>query len=117
MPAAGRPTPLRRAAKRDIVEPDIVELFQVSGWSVLRISVKDGPDFFAAKHGAETLTAIGPVLYPTRARFSYMRTVAVECKTGTRKLRPGQQSFRATWQGEYVVLRTVDEAAAFLRGV
>jgi hypothetical protein len=107
---------MRRAAKRDLSEPDILELFQVYGWSVLRVSVKDGPDFFAAKHGAETLTAIGPVLYPTRARFSYMRTVAVECKTGTRKLRPGQQSFRATWQGEYVVLRTVDEAAAFLRG-
>jgi hypothetical protein len=94
---------VRRAAKRDLVEPDIIELFQVSGWSVLRVSVKDGPDFFAAKK-----------CYPNGDRV--LRCVAVECKTGTRKLRPGQQAFRKTWQGEYVVLRTVDEAAAFLRG-
>jgi hypothetical protein len=105
----------RVSLNRDLSEPAIIEVFKASGWSVLRISVKDGPDFFAAKHGAETLTAIGPVLYPTRARFSYMRTVAVECKTGTRKLRPGQQSFRATWQGEYVVLRSTDEALEFIK--
>jgi hypothetical protein len=105
----------RVSLNRDLSEPAIIEVFKASGWSVLRISVKDGPDFFAAKHGAETLTAIGPVLYPTRARFSYMRTVAVECKTGKRKLRPGQSDFQSVWQGEYVVLRSADEALDFVR--
>jgi hypothetical protein len=99
---------LRRAAKRDIVEPDIVELFQVSGWTVLRVSVKDGPDFFASRRIYLQNSRGGPI---------GSRTVAVECKTGTRKLRPGQDAFRRMWQDEYVVLRTVDEAAAFLRGV
>jgi hypothetical protein len=84
---------VRRAAKRDLSEPEVLDTFKAFGWSVLQISVKDGPDFFAAKHG---------------------RCVAVECKTGKRKLRPGQQTFRETWQDEYVVLRNASEAERFL---
>jgi hypothetical protein len=101
---------MRRAARRDGVEPDIVELFQVSGWTVLRVSVKDGPDFFASKKFTPTWLE-----QSVAVKFATTRCVAVECKTGKRKLRPGQEAFRRTWQGEYVVLRTVDEAAAFLR--
>jgi hypothetical protein len=98
---------VRRAAKRDLSEPEVLDTFKAFGWSVLQISVKDGPDFFASKRvEAET---------PTRVRFGYQRVVAVECKTGKRKLRPGQVAFSSVWQGEYVVLRTADEALEFLR--
>jgi hypothetical protein len=107
---------VRRAAKRDLSEPEVLDTFKAFGWSVLQISVKDGPDFFASKRvEAETVTAVGPFLYPTRVRFGYQRVVAVECKTGKRKLRPGQVAFSSVWQGEYVVLRTADEALEFLR--
>jgi Holliday junction resolvase len=63
-------------------------MFRVLGWSVLQISVKDGPDLFAAKH---------------------KRTVAAECKSGKSKLRPGQVTFRDNWRGEYAVLRCAED--------
>jgi hypothetical protein len=79
---------MRRAAKRDTSEAEVIWMFKKLGWSVLQISVPDGPDLFAAKR---------------------TRTVAVECKTGTRKLRPGQVTFRDNWYGEYVVLRSAED--------
>lgn len=85
----------RRAAKRDLSERDVVDLLRKSGWTVLQVSVTNGPDLFASKAG---------------------RVAAIECKTGTRKLRPGQEQFRACWQGEYVVLRGIEDAQAFNAG-
>lgn len=66
----------------------MIATFKALGWSVLQISVTDGPDLFAAKR---------------------TRTVAVECKTGKRKLRPGQVTFRDNWNGEYAVLRSAED--------
>lgn len=86
---------MRRAAKRDLSEKLIVDVLRKCGWSVLQISVPDGPDLFAARAG---------------------HSVAIEVKTGKQKLRPGQERFKSAWQGEYVVLRNVDEALAFNRG-
>jgi hypothetical protein len=79
---------VRRAAKRDESEAEVIAMFRLLGWSVLQINVQDGPDLFAAK---------------------FKRTVAVECKTGKRKLRPGQSKFNDNWYGEYAVLRCAED--------
>jgi Holliday junction resolvase len=94
---------MRRAAKRDSSEADIVSTLRQLGWSVLQVSVKDGPDLFAAKH-----------YYPSGGW--YCRTVAIECKTGKRKLKPGQAEFAKVWQGEYVVCRSVEDVLKLNQG-
>lgn len=84
--------------KRDTAEAAIVDALRKTGWHVLKVSVKDGPDLFAARVGGQ------------RAR-----TVAIECKTGKQKLQKGQAEWHATWPGETAVLRSVDEALQLLR--
>jgi hypothetical protein len=84
----------RRAAKRDTSEKAIVDYLRAAGWSVLPVSVKDGPDNFIAKHGI---------------------TIAIECKTGNAKPRAGQVKWSENWQGMYYVLRNVEDAAALHR--
>jgi hypothetical protein len=107
----------RTAARRDKSEKLIVETLRQLGWSVLQVSVANGPDLFAAKTvKAETVAAIGPFPYPTRFGFTYQRCVAIECKTGKRKLKPGQERFREMWAGEYVVLRSVEDVIALNGG-
>jgi hypothetical protein len=99
----------RKAAKRDAVEGQIVAALRQLGWSVLQVSVKDGPDLFAARRVYKT----GP--NPEDWTWTW-RTVAIECKTGTKKLKPGQERFRETWAGEYVVLRSVEDVIALNGG-
>lgn len=86
---------MRRAAKRDISEGPIVVALKALGWSWCPVSGRNKPDGFAAKAG---------------------RTVAVENKTGTAKLKPGQVRFRDSWPGEYVVLRSVADVIALNGG-
>jgi Holliday junction resolvase len=85
----------RTAARRDQSEAAIVQALRQLGWSVLQVSVKDGPDLFAARNG---------------------RSVAIECKTGKRKLKPGQDAFAKNWQGEYVVCRSVEDVLKLNQG-
>lgn len=59
------------------------------GWSVLRLSVSDGPDLAIARAG---------------------RTVLVEVKSGTKKLKPGQVQWHQDWPGETAVVRSVQDA-------
>jgi hypothetical protein len=93
----------RKAAKRDQSERLVIETLKQLGWSVLQVSVKDGPDLFAARSIYRQNSRGGPI---------GSRTVAIECKTGKKKLKPGQEDFRSKWQGEYVVLRNVDDVLA-----
>jgi 5-methylcytosine-specific restriction endonuclease McrA len=89
---------VRRAAKRDASEAAIVEYLRKAGWSVLKLSVEDGPDFICGKLG------VGNVL--------------VEVKSGNAKLRPGQQKFRDEWKGDPVyVLRCIEDAMALERAI
>ena len=88
---------MRRAAKRDTSEAAIVQYLRKAGWSVLQLSVKDGPDILCGKHGVNVL---------------------LECKTGTRKLRPGQVKWGQDWQGDPpYVIRTVEEAEALTKAI
>ena len=84
----------RRAAKRDASEAGIFAFLRKAGWSIEPHSARNGPDAFIAKAGI---------------------TLAIECKTGKAKLRPGQQGWMDTWQGTAFVLRDVSDAEALNR--
>jgi len=85
---------LRRAARIDANQPEIVKAFRSLGWSVLIISqLKNCFDILVSKNG---------------------RTVAVEIKDGSkppsaRKLTEGEQEFKDGWQSEYVIIESVDD--------
>lgn len=84
----------RRNPKRDITEPAIVQALRQAGFSVQRVSVKDGPDAWIAKGGYEC---------------------PVEIKTGNAKLRPGQIEWQANWRGAPPrVLRSLTDALAVI---
>lgn len=72
---------MRQAAKRDISEPAIVDALEATGWTVTRLSMKDGPDLLIGRAGVTEL---------------------VECKTGRKKVRPGQGEWHARWRGRPV---------------
>jgi hypothetical protein len=63
---------MRRAAKRDAAEPDIVETLAGIGCEVTKLSDTDLPDLLVAYKG---------------------RMHLMEVKTGNAKLRPGQEEF------------------------
>ena len=67
----------RKAAKRDASERLVIETLRQLGWSVLQVSVANGPDLFAAK-----------TVYLRDHGLNVRRCVAIECKTGTKKLKP-----------------------------
>lgn len=84
---------MRRAAKRDSVEKDIVEVLRAYGWSVEPLSMPDYPDLLAGYQGR--------------------LTVLIEVKTGTQKLRPGQAAWIARWKGTPVyVMQSAKDAEA-----
>jgi Holliday junction resolvase len=85
---------MRRAARVDDNQPEIVEAFRRLGWSVLIISqLKNCCDIFVSKNG---------------------RTVAVEIKDGSkppskRKLTEGEAEFKKDWQGEYTIIESIED--------
>lgn len=83
---------MRRAAKRDISEPAIVQALEQSGATVFRL---DRPvDLLIGYRG---------------------RTYIAECKTGRGKLNANQVAFIEAWKGNTVpVLRTVEDAVDFI---
>ena len=66
------PGPLYSRARRDLAEPEVVEVFREAGAVVVKHSGKDEPDLFVCYLG---------------------RWFAVEVKTGRAALRPGQARF------------------------
>lgn len=85
---------MRRAAKRDTVEPAVVDLFRRAGWSVQHLSLPDAPDLLLG-YGGHTFLA--------------------EVKTGTKRLRPGQAAWHAAWRGGPVyVIRAIQDAEALV---
>lgn len=84
---------MRRAARVDDNQKEIVEAFRKLGWSVLIISqLKNCCDIIVSKNG---------------------RTIAVEIKDGKKppsaqKLTEGELKFKESWQGEYKIVNSVD---------
>jgi hypothetical protein len=90
----------RISSNRDLSEKAIIEYLRKAGWSVLPISVRNGPDLVI---GRQTKTAGGINLL-------------VEVKTGNRKLRAGQQKWAEAWLGHPpYVLRDVADAEKLTR--
>jgi hypothetical protein len=86
---------LRRAARRDSTEAEIVDTLRACGWSVAFLSAKDAPDLLLGKHGLNLLA---------------------EVKSGTKKLRPGQADWHRDWRGGTpYVLRSVEDALTLNR--
>ena len=85
---------MRRSARVDENQPEIVSAFRTLGWAVLIISqLKNCCDIFVSKNG---------------------RTIAVEIKDGTKpkskqKLTEGEISFKNEWQGEYAIVTSIDD--------
>lgn len=82
---------MRRAAKIDQNQPDIVAALRSHGCSVVLLSKlgQDCPDLLVAKNGNAAL---------------------VEVKFGRERLTPGQASFLLEWRGRSFIARTVDDA-------
>jgi hypothetical protein len=88
---------MRRAAKRDDSEREIVEVFQSAGASVRRISLPGAPDLL-----------VGGLPYGT--------TRLVECKSRTGRLRESQLAWQAGWHGsEIYIARSAEDAAHLVR--
>ncbi len=84
---------MRRAAKRDTSEPEVIDTLERLGWSVGRWSAKGAPDLVIAKD-----------------HWLFL----VECKTGKGKLTEDQQAWHARWRGlKPIILRDATEARNF----
>lgn len=86
---------MRRAAKRDTSEPQIVQALEQGGWSVWRINGIPGfPDLIGSRAGEMRL---------------------VECKTDKGTLTEAQQAFHRLWTGPPILLfRSVEEVVQWL---
>ena len=70
------------ASKKDSSQPAIEAAFRQAGWAVEDVHVVGGGfDLFVSKRKI---------------------TIAVECKTGKKKLTPAQMEKQMSWQGEYL---------------
>lgn len=87
----------RRAARVDDNQPEIVSAFRKLGWYVLIISqLKNCCDIIVSKDG---------------------RTIAIEIKDGSKppsaqKLSKGEVKFKDEWQGEYRLVKCIDDVLA-----
>lgn len=85
---------MRRDAKVDTNQPEIVKLFRKLGWSVLIISqLKNCADIIVSKN---------------------KRTIIIEIKDGSlvpsrQRLTEGEEKFMKSWQGEYRIVNCVDD--------
>jgi len=81
------------AAKVDGNQAEIVEALEKFGWTVISLARLGGgvPDLLCAKQ---------------------WRTVLVEVKTASGRLRAVQEGFRIAWPGELWVVRSVDDVLA-----
>lgn len=83
-----------RAARVDANQPEIVKCFRSLGWYVLIISqLKNCCDIIVSKNG---------------------RTIAIEIKDGDKppsqqKLSTGEIKFQNLWQGEYQLVKCIDD--------
>jgi hypothetical protein len=88
----------RKAAKRDAVEPAIVDALVSMGASVVKLSARGCPDLLVGFRGE--ITAL------------------VEIKRAKGKLTPDQVAWHECWRGaDVVILRSVDEAIEWVNGL
>lgn len=92
---------MKRAARVDRNQPEIVELFRKLGWTVLILSqLKNCCDICVSKNG---------------------RTIMIEIKDGEKKpsqqkLTEGEIKFKDNWQGEYALVNCIDQVIEINKG-
>lgn len=79
----------RKNPRRDANEAAIVQALEAVGASVLPLSVVGGGDLLVGFQG---------------------RNYLLEIKTSTGELTIAQTAFKASWRGDYAIVRTPDEA-------
>jgi len=79
----------RHDARRDKNEKEIVDCLTCVGATVQRLSAKDVPDLLVGYRG-----------------FNYL----MEVKHENAKLKPGQKEWHQCWNGQVMVVRTIDDA-------
>lgn len=87
---------MRHAAKRDDVEPAIVKVLELAGWTVIRLSDKGAPDLLAIRRG---------------------RCVPIECKSPGGKLTPAQVAAFMRWVAAGLPVQVVRTPAEALLAV
>ena len=87
---------MRWAARRDQSEDDIVLALEQMGFHVERVSAPGFPDLCLSRAG---------------------RFYLAECKTGKGRLTKAQTFFHAAARAPIPILRTVDQAVAWARGL
>ena len=93
---------MKRAARVDINQSEIVAAFRKLGWYVLIISqLKNCCDIAVSKAG---------------------RTIMVEIKDGAkppsqRKLTEGEQKFKDEWQGEWMLVESINDVIDINEGI
>jgi hypothetical protein len=85
---------VRRAAKRDTAEAEIIQTLKACGFTVVQLSQPNVPDLMLSRPGWCGLA---------------------EVKTGKKRLRPGQEQFAGAWPTKVWVLRSVDDALALAK--
>lgn len=81
----------RRAAKRDLVEPEIIDALRATGASVQMLSSRGTPDLLVGIDG---------------------KNVLLEIKTGKSKLTEDERVWHSLWNGQVTIVRSVEEALA-----
>jgi Holliday junction resolvase len=84
---------VRRAARRDTNEPEIIEALRAVGATVQSLDERGVPDLVVGFRGV-----------------SYL----IEVKTAKGKLTRDQVAWHAGWKGQVAVVRTVEEALAVI---
>lgn len=87
---------MRRDAKVDANQGEIVKVFRADGWTVtlLHFVGRGLPDFVAGKWGMNLL---------------------IEVKTEKGKLTPDEAAWHEAWRGQVAIVRTVDDALRLAR--
>lgn len=83
----------RIAAKRDLVEPEIITALRAVGATVQPLSAKGCPDLLVGYKGVNYL---------------------LEVKTGKAKLTEDEQTWHILWQGQVTIVRSVEDALAII---
>lgn len=85
---------LRRAAKRDSIERDIIQALEQCGYHVTRLSAPGVPDLLLSRAG---------------------QWAVAEVKTGSKPLSPAQVHFHGRARASIPILRSVEDVVAFSR--
>lgn len=90
---------MRRAAKRDSNEVEIIRLLRLAGCSVQQLSAPGVPDLLVGKNGVNVLLEIKDPAQPPYKR----------------QLTPDQVTWHLRWEGQVAVVETADQSLSIVK--